>query len=639
MNAVSSPREILLKYWNYQNFRPLQEDIVNAALQGKDTLALLPTGGGKSICFQVPALCMEGLCIVVSPLIALMKDQVDSLRKKDIKAVAINSAMSMKEIDIALDNCIYGNYKFLYLSPERLQTEIFLARLPKMNVNLIAVDEAHCISQWGYDFRPPYMKIKEIRQYVPKVPVLALTATATPDVVKDIQQKLGFKNEHVLRKSFNRPNLAYVVLHEEDKSKRMLKVINNVGGSGIVYERSRRKTAETAALLQTNKISSAFYHAGLDASKRAQVQEQWINNTVQVISATNAFGMGIDKPDVRFVIHSDLAESLEAYFQEAGRAGRDEKKAYAVLLVSNKDKIELKKRVLTAFPEKEEIKQVYHALSNYFHLAMGSGADHFFEFDIADFCNKYKLEALRAINCIKFLEKEEHLLLTESVYMPSRLKITGTKEQLYEFQVANQEVDAVVKVMLRSYSGLFFEYVNIFENDIATRTKLDKAKVLNILYRLEEHELVSYFPQSSLPKLSFCRGRIDTGLLTFSKENYEFRKKVFQQKIDAVLNYADNKLFCRSRLLLAYFGESNSENCGVCDVCLERNKQELKTADFEKMSEKIKSLLANSPLGLKELVEQYGSNKAALIIKTLQQLLDEAIVTYNDENKLQLVNE
>ncbi len=639
MNTNSSPSEILFKYWNYQSFRPLQEDIVNAVLQGKDTLALLPTGGGKSICFQVPALCMEGLCIVVSPLIALMKDQVDSLRKKDIKAVAINSVMSMKEIDIALDNCIYGNYKFLYLSPERLQTEIFLSRLPKMNVNLIAVDEAHCISQWGYDFRPPYMKIRDIRQYVPKVPILALTATATPDVVKDIQQKLGFKKEHVLRKSFSRSNLAYVVLNEDDKSKRLLKVIKNVGGSGIIYERSRRKTTETGTFLQKNKISATFYHAGMDAAKRAQVQEQWINNTVQVISATNAFGMGIDKSDVRFVIHTDLAESLEAYFQEAGRAGRDEKKAFAVLLVSNKDKIELKKRVLTAFPEKEEIKQVYHALSNYFHLAMGSGADHFFEFDIADFCNKYKLEALRVMNCIKFLEKEEYLLLTESVYMPSRLKITGTKEQLYEFQVANQEADSVIKVMLRSYSGLFFEYVNIFENDIATRTKLDKAKVLNIIYRLQEHELVSYFPQSSLPKLSFCRGRIDTGLLTFSKENYELRKKVFQQKIEAVLNYADNKLFCRSRMLLAYFGETNSKDCDVCDVCLERNKQDLNTSDFEKISEKIKTLLANSNLSIIELVAQYGSNKESLIIKTLQQLIEEGSVIYDAENKLQLLNE
>lgn len=638
MNTFSSPREILLKYWNYQSFRPLQEDIVNAALQGKDTLALLPTGGGKSICFQVPALCMEGLCIVVSPLIALMKDQVDSLRKKEIKAVAINSSMTMREIDIALDNCIYGNYKFLYVSPERLQTDLFQQRLQKMNVNLIAVDEAHCISQWGYDFRPPYLKIKDIRTHLPKVPVLALTATATPDVVKDIQLQLGFTKENVLRKSFNRPNLAYVVLHEEDKSKRMLKVVKNVGGSGIVYERSRRKTVETAAFLESNKINSAFYHAGIDAPKRAAVQELWISNTVQVMVATNAFGMGIDKPDVRFVIHTDLAESLEAYFQEAGRAGRDEKKAYAVLLVSNKDKIELKKRVLTAFPEKDEIKQVYHALSNYFHLAMGSGADHFFEFDIADFCNKYKLEALRVLSCIRFLEKEEYLLLTESVYMPSRLKITGTKEQLYEFQVANQEVDAVIKVMLRSYSGLFFEYVNIFENDIASRTKLDKAKVLSILYRLQEHELVSYFPQSSLPKLSFGRGRIDTGLLTFSKENYELRKKVFQQKTEAVLNYADNKLFCRSRLLLAYFGETNSEDCGVCDVCLERNKQELSDADFENIAEKIKAMLSVSSLGLKELVEQCEIKKEALVIKTLQVLMEEGTVMYNEENKLILNN-
>ncbi len=634
MNSSATPSEILLKYWNYSSFRPLQEDIVNTVLNGKDTLALLPTGGGKSICFQVPALCRDGLCLVISPLIALMKDQVDSLRKKDIKAIAVNSVMTNKEIDIALENCIYGNYKFLYLSPERLQSDIFLQRLPKMNVNLIAVDEAHCISQWGYDFRPPYLKIKDIRELIPNVPVLALTATATPDVVKDIQQKLGFKKENVLRKSFNRANLAYVVLQEEDKNKRLLKIIKNVGGSGIIYERSRRKTAETADFLKANKINSSFYHAGMDALKRAEVQEKWINNTVQVIVATNAFGMGIDKPDVRFVVHTDLAESLEAYFQEAGRAGRDEQKAYAVLLVSNKDKSELKKRVETAFPQKDEIKQVYHALANYFHLAMGSGADHFFDFDIAEFCKKYKLEALRVINCIKFLEKEEYLILTESTYMPSRLKITGTKEQLYELQVANEEVDSILKVMLRSYSGLFFEYVNIYENDIAARTKLDKSKVLNAIFRLQENELVSYFPQSSLPKLSFGRGRIDSELLTFSKENYELRKKVFVQKIDSVLNYADNKLFCRSRLLLSYFGETDSENCGVCDICLERNKQELNTADFEKFSEKIKSLLTKSALTLQQLIEQCGSTKEAQVIKTLQVLLDEKEVTYNNEHKL-----
>jgi len=629
-----TPKEILLKYWGYPGFRPLQEVIIQSVLDGKDTLALLPTGGGKSICFQVPALCKEGLCLVISPLIALMKDQVDSLRKKDIKAVAVNSMMSMKEIDIALDNCIYGNYKFLYLSPERLKTEIFLQRLPKMNVNLVAVDEAHCISQWGYDFRPPYLKIKDIREIVPHVPVLALTATATPDVVKDIQQKLGFKKENVLRKSFKRGNLAYVVLLEEDKNKRILKIINNVGGSGIIYERSRRKTVETADFLKSNKISSAFYHAGMEARKRADVQEDWLSGKVQVIVATNAFGMGIDKPDVRFVIHTDLAESLEAYFQEAGRAGRDEEKAYAVLMVNEKNITELKKRVETSFPSKEEIKQVYHALANHFHLPVGSGADHFLEFDISDFCKKYKLEALRVMNCIKFLEKDEYLLLTESFFMPSRLKITGTKEQLYELQVANEELDMVVKVMLRSYSGLFFEYASINEKEIASRTKLDYTKVLNVIYRLQENELVSYIPQSSLPKLSFGSGRIDSEMLSFSKENYDQRKKVFQQKIDAVLHYAGNILFCRSRMLLAYFGETNSENCGLCDVCLERNKMELSNADYDKFSKKIKSLLEQSPLSLQQLVEHSGSNKEILIIKTLQLLIDEGEVIYDKENKL-----
>lgn len=636
MNEVLSPQQALLKYWNYEAFRPLQEDIINAVLQKKDTLALLPTGGGKSICFQVPALCTEGLCIVISPLIALMKDQVDGLNKKGIRAIAVNSVMTRKEIDIALDNCIYGDYKFLYLSPERLKTDMFVQRVHKMNVNLLAVDEAHCISQWGYDFRPPYLKIKDTRELIPNVPVLALTATATPTVVKDIQEKLGFKNENVLRKSFKRKNLSYVVLDEEDKQKRILKVINNVGGSGIIYERNRRKTAETAEFLKANRIGSSCYHAGMDSLKRSEVQEEWISGNVQVMAATNAFGMGIDKPDVRFVIHTDLPESLEAYFQEAGRAGRDEKKAYAVLMVSKRDKIELTKRVETSFPSTDEIKHVYHALANFFHLAIGSGADHFFDFDMAEFCKKYKLEALKVLNCIRFLEKEEYLILTESFFMPSRLKIIGTKEQLYELQVANPDVDAVTKVMLRSYSGLFLEYVNIFENDIATRTKLDKAKVSGALYRLQEHDLISYIPRSSMPKLSFGSGRIDSERLYFSKENYALRKKVFTEKINAVMNYADNKLFCRSRMLLSYFGETESENCNACDVCLQRNRQELSSSDFNQLSEKIVSLLCVAPLNLQQLVEKTGSNKEVLVIKTLQVLMDEKEVIYNKEHLLTL---
>lgn len=637
MNTLN-PREVIARYWGYSNFRPLQEDIIQSVLAGNDTLALLPTGGGKSICFQVPTLCKEGLCLVISPLIALMKDQVDNLRKKNIKAVAVNSAMTMKEIDIALENCIHGNFKFLYLSPERLQTDLFLQRLPEMKVNLITVDEAHCISQWGYDFRPPYLKIKDIRQYIPSAPVLALTATATPDVVKDIQQKLAFKKENVLRKSFKRANLAYVVLREEDKNKRLLKIIGNVKGSGIVYERSRKKTVETADFLRMNKINSAFYHAGMETQKRAEVQEQWVQNKVQVISATNAFGMGIDKPDVRFVVHTSLPESLEAYFQEAGRAGRDEQKAYAVLLINEKDKIELTKKTETAFPSKDEIKQTYHALANYFHLPVGSGADHFFDFDIAEFCSKYKLNAVKVMNCIKFLEKEEYLVTTESFFMPSRLKITATKEQLYEIQVADKNVDEVVKTLLRSYSGLFFEYVNIYENEIAARAKLDKSKVFNVIYRLQEHNFVSYIPQSSLPKLSFGKGRIDSEMLVFSKENYEQRKKIFENKIDAVLNYADNKLFCRSRLLLAYFGETESDDCGVCDVCLGQNKEELSDEDFQKYSEMIRMALSEKPLLLNDLVERVSSSRDTLVVKTLQMLIEEGKVIIDSENILSLEN-
>lgn len=418
---------ILAKYWGYHSFRPLQEEIITSVLQGNDTLALLPTGGGKSVCFQVPALVQEGVCIVISPLIALMKDQVDNLQKKGISAIAITSAMHKREIDIAFDNCVYGNIKFLYLSPERLITPIAQARIQKMKVSLIAVDEAHCISQWGYDFRPSYLEIAKLRELQPKVPVLALTATATPEVVKDIQEKLRFKKANVLQKSFERKNLAYVVIGEEDKLSRLLKVVNNVGGTGVVYVRNRKKTQEVAAFLQKNKIPADFYHAGLTPGERSQKQDSWIKNKTRVIVATNAFGMGIDKPDVRFVVHLDLPDSLEAYFQEAGRAGRDEGKAYAVMLYNEADINDLKSNVEMSFPSVEEIRQTYQALANYYQLAVGSGEGAAFDFDISELCRNYKLEPVTVFNSIRFLEKEGYISATEAVYQPSRINFTLNK--------------------------------------------------------------------------------------------------------------------------------------------------------------------------------------------------------------------
>lgn len=627
-------QQILLKHWGYSKFRPLQEEIINCVMHGNDTLALMPTGGGKSICFQVPALAKEGICIVISPLIALMKDQVENLKAKGIKALAITSGMSKHEIDFGFDNCVYGEYKFLYLSPERLETEIARLRIARMKVNLIAVDEAHCISQWGYDFRPSYLKIAGLREIHPQVPLLALTATATPEVTKDIQEKLLFKKPNLLKKSFERKNLAYVVLKEEDKINRLLKIAGKIPGTGIVYVRNRKRTEEIAEFLRRNHISSDFYHAGLDSQTRNAKQEAWIRNKTRVIACTNAFGMGIDKPDVRFVVHLDLPECPEAYFQEAGRGGRDEKKAYAILLWNDADKADMKHHLETSFPPIEEIKKTYQALANYLQLPIGAGKGITYEFDMSDFCSRYNLNSLVAFNCIKFLEKEEYLHLTEAFYQPSRIHFLLNKDELYKFQVEHMQYDEFIKLLLRSYAGLFDGFVKISENELSRRFGKTAEVVKTLLGELHQKEIISYLPQSELPQLTLLSERIDAKEIYISPEVLQKRKQKAKERMEAMLHYAETKTRCRSQVLLSYFGETDSYRCGICDFCLERNKLELSNLEFETVSQQIKKALSVNPLPLDALINSVKNSREDKTIKVVQWLIDNEKLVYNDENKL-----
>lgn len=626
-------QQILLKHWGHSHFRPLQEDIINSVLEGNDTLALMPTGGGKSICFQIPALAKEGICIVVSPLIALMKDQVENLKKKGIKAIAVTSGMSKREIDIAFDNCVHGDIKFLYLSPERLETELARVRIQKMKVNLLAIDEAHCISQWGYDFRPSYLKIASLREILPKVPVLALTATATNEVIKDIQLRLQFKKENFFRKSFERENLAYVVLKEENKMGRLLKIASKIGGTGIVYVRNRKKTQEISDFLKRNKITSDFYHAGLDPHTRDAKQSGWIQNKVRVIICTNAFGMGIDKPDVRFVVHMDLPDGLEPYFQEAGRAGRDEQKAYAILLYNNSDKIDLEHNLEMSFPPIEEIKKTYQALANFFQIPIGAGKWSTFDFDISDLTSRYNLNPLVAFNAIKFLEKEGYVNLSDGFYQPSRVHFLANKEQLYKFQVENTAFDEFIKLILRSYSGVFDGYVKISELELARRIGKPVAEIKKNLLELEKRELLAYVPQSEMPQLTFLNERIDAKNIHISKEIFQIRKEKAKERMSWILNYAENKTKCRSQVLLSYFGETDAYRCGICDICLERNKLELSNLEFENIAEQAKALLAKEQLTLEELVQGIKNIPEDKTLKVLRWLIDNEKLVSPDDNK------
>ena len=626
-------KKILLKHWGYPGFRPLQEDIILSVLDGKDTLALMPTGGGKSITFQVPSLVSDGLCIVVTPLIALMKDQVLNLQKRGIKALSLDSSMSRREIDIALDKCIFSDIKFLYLSPERLGTDLFRAKLPAMNINLIAIDEAHCISQWGYDFRPSYLKIAEIREFAKDIPILALTASATPEVAEDIMEKLAFKKPNVFRKSFERKNLIYIVRKTEKKLQYLLRIINQVPGTGIIYVRNRKQTVEVTKFLNHRSISAQFYHAGLKPENRTQIQENWINDKTRVIVATNAFGMGIDKPNVRFVIHIDIPDSLESYYQEAGRGGRDEKKAFAVMLYDENDIINLKQRVKFEFPEIKYINTVYNALSNFLNIPIGFGKGVSYPFVFADFIKKYNLKPLESFNSLKILQQEDLIYISDAFYNPSKMRFISNNEELYKFQVANPNYDKIIKLILRTYSGMFSDYARIDELYIARFYKVDKKLIIKYLEKLHELKLVDYIKESSTPKITFIEERLPDDSLGISYKNYGFRKDRFVERINSVIKYSDSIAKCRSQIILEYFGEENIERCGTCDICRRRNELKLSKYEFDIVLKELKESIIKKPQLLNQIIEK-SSFPHHKTIKVVQWLFDNDKISYDSEMNL-----
>lgn len=617
--------EILKHYWGYDEFRPLQEEIIHSVADQKDTLGLMPTGGGKSITFQVYSLSVDGICLVVTPLIALIKDQVENLRSKGIKVLAIYSGMSGREIDIALNNAIYGDYKFLYVSPERLGSEHFQEFLVRMKLNLITVDEAHCISQWGYDFRPSYLTISDLRKTFPETPILALTATATQKVVEDIQDKLLFREKNVLQKSFRRDNLIYLVRDKEDKMGYLTDTIQKSKGTGIVYVRSRKKTREIAQMLQQQKIAADFYHAGLAPDLRSQKQDKWMSGEIRVIVATNAFGMGIDKPDVRFVIHLDLPDSLEAYFQEAGRGGRDGKKSVAVLLYNNTDKRRLHKMVTDSFPAIEVIRSVYNSVCNFLMIAIGSGKAGIFSFRIEDFSKRFGFQITAVYHSLKLLERQGYVSYIENVDNYSRIMFTVRRDDLYKIQLRNAELDSFIKLILRSYTGVFTDFVNIDEALLARRSNMTGELIYQHLKTLAQNKIIDYIPQKKTPVLVFETERLDTNRIHISADNYQLRKVKYQLQVDSVIDYAVNENKCRSVALLEYFGQYGSEPCGSCDVCKGDHESGIKFADFSRIAGKIHEFLSTESHSINQIVKQINEPEP-VVIKVSRWLLDNGML-------------
>ncbi|MDD5184710.1 MAG: RecQ family ATP-dependent DNA helicase [Paludibacter sp.] len=623
---------ILKQYWGYDQFRPLQSDIIQSIASGKDTLGLMPTGGGKSLTFQVPAMAMEGLCLVVTPLIALMKDQVENLKKRGIAAAAIYSGMSQNDIMLTLDNSVFGAYKFLYVSPERLATPIFMQKIKQATVCIIAVDESHCISQWGYDFRPSYLRIADIREILPDVPVLALTATATPEVVEDIQKQLHFRGKNLFQKSFHRSNLAYVVRTVENKDENLLKILNSVPGTSVVYVRNRKRTKEIAEFLNQNGIPAENFHAGLKNDTKDAKQNRWKSGETRVIVSTNAFGMGIDKAEVRTVIHMDLPDSVEAYFQEAGRAGRDEQKAYAVLLYNNGDAVKMRKRVTDTFPGKEMVLKVYEALGNYFELGVGSGLDKVYAFDIADFCTKFKLPILISYNCLKILQQAGYIELTDEQDSSSRVLFTVKKDDLYKTK-QTPEQDRLIHILLRSYTGLFTDLAAVNEETIAQRLEWTREKVYDELVVLSKEHIIQYIPRKKTPFLTFTREREATNRVVLGKEAYDDRRERYITRIKSVLDYAKEENICRNQILLSYFGEKESKPCGKCDICQKKRETEVSDQDFELIRLAVQQQLSTTELTINALVKEIHF-KEPKVLKVIRFMLDNGQLEENEAMKL-----
>lgn len=626
-------RKILTRYWGFASFRPLQEDIIRSVTEGRDTLALMPTGGGKSITFQVPALAMEGTCLVITPLIALMKEQVNRLNSLEIRSLMIHSAMTREEIDITIENCIYGDYKFLYVSPERISTPLFRNRVGRINLSLVAVDEAHCISQWGYDFRPSYLKIASLREIIdPEVPFLALTATATVQVVNDIMEKLEFREANVLRTSFARKNISYLVRRVEEKGTYLLKTLGKARGSGIVYVRSRKRSKEVAEMLVANNIKADFYHAGLPDELRDRKQASWSAGKTRVIVATNAFGMGIDKADVRFVIHWDTPDSIENYFQESGRAGRDGKPAWAVLLYSPSDRTRLDNSLRLKFPPVDRIKDVYEALCNYLMVPLGSGKNNVFDFNMSEFVSRFRLPVIETYNSLAFLQREGYVEFTEEINNPSRVHFIVGRDDLYKFQVANEAFDGFIKLLLRSYTGMFTEFVAINEDSLSKKAAITRDMVYNYLVKLASMHIIRYIPGKNTSLVIFTEERLERKALMISPENYLHVRDKYETRLNKMIDYAESANRCRVVMLLDYFGEE-SDRCGTCDICRERNELDLSKYEFDIILEEIKNILSEQSPDPAELVKQINQPEEK-VIKVIRWLLDHNKITHDSNRGL-----